>query len=85
MTLAPQAFRIEGHFEAYVKFVKDHRRAEAEGQDPELVEFNPRTAVEEGLGDEETTPLDSEAAAPDEEGDVAGAAEDSDRDEYPDV
>jgi len=46
-----------------------------------LVEFNPPTAVEEGLGDKETTPLDGEAATPNEEGDATGAAEGSDRDE----
>jgi len=49
------------------------------------VEFNPPTTVEEGLGDEETTPLDSEAATPDEEGNEAGAAEASDHDEDPDA
>ena len=50
-----------------------------------MVEFNPPTTVEEGLGDEETMTLDGEAATPDEEGDVTGAAEGSDRDEDPNV
>ena len=56
MTLAPQVFRIEGYFKAYVKFVEDHRCAEAEGRDPKLVELNALPTVEEGLSDEQTTP-----------------------------
>ena len=41
MTLAPDAFRLEGYFEAYVKYVEDRRRAQAEGRNPELGDFNP--------------------------------------------
>ena len=31
VTLAPEAFRIEGYFASYVKFVEDRWRAEAQG------------------------------------------------------
>ena len=50
-----------------------------------MVEFNPPATVAGGLNDEETMPLDAEASIPDHEGDVAGTAEGSDRDEDPGV
>jgi len=81
VTLVHQAFRIEGYFEAYINFVDNCRRAEVEGREPELVEFNPLTTIKEGLGDEETIPLDGNVVMPDKEGDKAGAAEGSDHDE----
>ena len=31
MTLAADAFRLEGYFEEYVRYVEDHCRAKAEG------------------------------------------------------
>ena len=65
MTLAPDGFRIEGYFEAYVECVEDHRLAHAKRRNPELVEFNPPVTNKDGLGDEETTPLDGEARSPD--------------------
>ena len=48
-------------------------------------EFNPPTAVKEGPGNEETMPLDGEAATLDEEGDATEVGEGSDRDEDPGV
>ena len=85
VTLVPQAFRIEGYFEAYVKFVKDHCQGRAEGQNPKFVEFSPPATVGGGLGDEEATPLETEASSPDQEGDVARTVEGGDHDEDPDI
>jgi len=82
VTLAPDAFCIEGYFEAYVK---DRRRAQAEGQDPEFVEFTLPATNEDGLGDEETMPLDSKAVTLNDEGDEVGAPDSSDHDEHSDA
>jgi len=68
MTLAPDAFCQDGYFEAYAKYIEDHRQAQAEGHNPELVDFNPPTIDEDGPGDEETMPLESVAATPNGEG-----------------
>ncbi|KAJ8435637.1 hypothetical protein Cgig2_012298 [Carnegiea gigantea] len=57
----------------------------AEGQNPELVDFNPPATDEGGSGDDETTSLDGEAATPDDESNEATAHEDSDNDEDPDA
>jgi len=81
LTLAPNAFSIEGYFGVCVKYVEDHSRARVEGQDLELVEFNPSVAIENGPGDEETMPLDGRATTPSKEDDDAGAAKGSNHDE----
>jgi len=47
--MAPEAFGVEGYFEAYVKYVQDCHQAQAEGQDLELVEFLSPTVIEGGL------------------------------------
>lgn len=62
--MAPEAFGIEGYFEAYIKYVEDRHQARTEGHDPELVEFHPPAAIEGGLEDEETLPLDDKASSP---------------------
>ena len=49
------------------------------------MEFNPPTVDEGGLGDEETTPLESEAGTPDDEGNEAAADGDIDDDKEPHV
>lgn len=85
VTLTPQAFHIEGYFEAHVEFAEDCHQARAEGQDPELVKFSPFAAVTGGLDDEKTTLLDAEASTPDHDGDLAGAAQGNDHGEDPSV
>ena len=55
---------MEGHFEAYVQYVGDRRLAQAEQQNPELVEFNPPTIEEGNLDDEDTTNMDGEVGSP---------------------
>ena len=85
VTLVPNAFIQEDYFEAYVKYVEDRRRAQAEGRDPELVDFNPPVTDEDSLANKETTPLDGEAATLDDEGDEAAVHGDSDNDENPNV
>ena len=84
-TLALNAFNRKGYFEAYVKYTKDRRWDRTDGQDLDLVEFNLPAAVEGGLDDEETMPLDGKATTPGEKGGEAGAAEGSYRGEDPDV
>ena len=49
------------------------------------MEFNPSIAIDGGLDDEETTPLDTEASTTDHEGDRAKAGKGSDPNEDPDV
>ena len=83
MTLAPDAFHIECYFKAYVRYVKDHRLAQAEGKNPKLMEFNPPAIEEDGLDDEETTPPDGEAGSPGYDNNKAAAHEGSDHDEDP--
>ena len=83
MTLAPNAFSQEGYFKAYVKYVQHPHQAQ--GQDPELVDFNPPITDEDGQGDEETTPLDGETETPDDEGNEVATHGDSDDDEDPPV
>ena len=85
MTLAPDAFSIEGYFEAYVKYVEDHRLALAEGRSPEMVEFNLPLIDEDGLGNEKTKSLDGEAGSPDSEGNEAAEHGGIGHDEDPDV
>ena len=55
VNLAAHAFSQEGYFEAYVKYVEDHHQVQAEGRDPELVDFNSPATDEEGPANEETT------------------------------
>jgi len=49
------------------------------------VEFNPPTTDEGCPSDEDTTPLDSEAETPDDEGNDAAAERGNDDDEEPDA
>ena len=49
------------------------------------MDFSLPLTDEDDLGDKETTPLDSEAATPDDEGNEAAVLEDSDNDEDPDI
>jgi len=55
VTLAPGTFRVEGYFEAYVKYVDELRQVEAERRDPESVEFYPSGISEDGPGNEDYT------------------------------
>jgi len=69
----------------YVKCSEDRCQAWAEGRNPELVDFMLPPFDEDYWGDdEETMPLNGEAATPDGEGDEATVHEASD-DEDPDV
>ena len=36
--MAPD-FQEDNYFEAYIRYVEEHQRAKAKGQDPEVVEF----------------------------------------------
>jgi len=85
VVLAPDAFHQEGYFEAYVKYVEDHRQAPAEGQNPELVDFIPPATNKDDLGDKETTPFDGGAATTNGEGHEDHEHGDSDDDEDPGV
>jgi len=76
---------VEGYFEAYVKYIEDRLQARTEGHDPEFVEFHPPAAIEGGLDDEESMPLDGEASSSNLGGDGAGVAEGRNRDEDPDI
>jgi len=78
-------FEVEVYFEAYVKYIEDCRQARTEGHDPKSVEFHPPDAIEGGVDDEESMPLDGEASSPNLGGDGAGVAEGRDRDEDPDI
>jgi len=69
VTLAPD-FQEDNYFEAYIRYVKERRWAEAEGQDPEKVEYIPPSS--EGDEDEGTTPLEGKAGTPDNEGPGTG-------------
>jgi len=64
-TLVPD-FQEDSYFEAYIHYVEECQRADAEGRDPEEVEFIPHSG--EGDEDKGTIPLDGEAGTPDKEG-----------------
>jgi len=60
VTLA-QDFQEDDYFEAYLNYVNKCQQAEAEGRDPEDVEFIPPSGEGDGLEDGATNPLDAEA------------------------
>jgi len=64
-TLTPD-FQEDNYFLAYIHYIEERQRAEAEGRDPEEVECIPPSG--EGDEDEGTTPLDGEEGTPDDEG-----------------
>ena len=66
ITLAPD-FREDNHFEAYIHYMEERQRAEAEGWDPEEVEFISPSSEGDDLEDGGTTPLDGEEGTPDDE------------------
>ena len=51
MVLPPDALCQEGYFKACVKYVEDRRQAQAEGRNPELVDFFLPATDEDDLGD----------------------------------
>ncbi|KAJ8421523.1 hypothetical protein Cgig2_018763 [Carnegiea gigantea] len=70
-TLAP-GLQEDNYFEAYLCYVEEHQRAEAEGRDLKEVEFIPPSDV--GDEDEGSTPLDDKAGTSDDEGPGDGGA-----------
>ena len=63
MTLAPD-FQEDDYSETYLHYVDERQQADAEGRDPEEVEFIPSSGDGDGLEDEATNPLDAEAETP---------------------
>ena len=61
--------------------MEDCRHAQAKSRNLKLVDFNPSATIEDGLVNEEATPLDDEAATLDDEGNEAAVHEDNDNDE----
>jgi len=77
VVLAPYAFRQQGYFEVYIKYMEDRCQAQAEGKNLELVEFILLVVGKDNLCDAETPPLHSEEATLNGEGHEDEAHEDN--------
>ena len=66
MTSTPD-FREDSYFEAYIHYVEERYRPEAEYPNPKEVDFIPPSGKGDNLKNEGTTPLDDEVEIADDE------------------
>ena len=68
LVMLAQEFLVDNYFKVNLHYVDVRQRVEAEGRDPEEVEFISPSDEGDGLGDEATDPGDADAKTPEDEG-----------------